>query len=71
MPGFIPTWIDTGALPAVGRCILIFMVWTITQYYAYFEVQTGALSNAPREERFKTAAQTLRTVFVEGLLPRD
>jgi TetR/AcrR family transcriptional regulator len=49
---------------------LIFMIWTITQHYVDFEVQIGALSNASREDCFKIAAQTLKTVFMEGLLPR-
>jgi len=50
---------------------LIFTIWTTTQYYVSFEVQIDALSNAPREDRFKIATQTLRTIFLERLLLRD
>jgi TetR/AcrR family transcriptional regulator len=66
----IQDWIDAGALRAVDPMHLIFMIWATTQRYADFEVQIDALSNAPREDRFKSAEQTLRTVFVEGLLAR-
>jgi TetR/AcrR family transcriptional regulator len=66
----IQAWIDAGALRDVDPMHLIFMIWATTQHYADFEVQIDALSDAPREDRFTSAEQTLRTVFVEGLLPR-
>jgi TetR/AcrR family transcriptional regulator len=66
----IQDWIDAGALRAVDPMHLIFMIWATTQHYADFEVQIDALSNTSREDRFKNAELTLRTVFVEGLLPR-
>jgi TetR/AcrR family transcriptional regulator len=66
----IKDWIEDGVLRTVHPTRLIFMIWAITQRFAYFEVQIDALSNASREDRFKIAAQTLRTVFMEGLLPR-
>lgn len=67
----IQGWIDVGKLRPVDPMHLLFMIWATTQHYADFEVQIDALSDAPRAERFSDAQGTLRTLFLEGLLPRD
>lgn len=66
----IQGWIDSGRLAPVAPLDLIFMIWAATQHYADFEIQIDALSPGPRNDRFDSAAQTLRTVFLNGLLPR-
>lgn len=66
----IQGWINAGKLAPVDPLDLVFMIWAATQHYADFEVQIDALSSKPRDERFKSAAETLRTVFLNGLLPR-
>lgn len=67
----IQGWIDAGGLRPVDPLHLLFMIWATTQHYADFEVQIDALSDATRSDRFACAERTLRTLFLEGLLPRE
>jgi TetR/AcrR family transcriptional regulator len=65
----IQGWVDAGRLRPVDPLHLLFMIWATTQHYADFEVQIDALSDAPRADRFASAERTLRTIFLNGLLP--
>ncbi len=65
----IDRWIKAGKLRPIDPLHLVFMIWAATQHYADFEVQIDALSDTSREERFRHAADTLKTVFLHGLLP--
>lgn len=66
----IQGWIENNRLAPVDPLDLIFMIWAATQHYADFETQINALSPGSRDARFDSAAATLRTVFLKGLLPR-
>ena len=65
-------WIEQGKLVDVSPHHLIFMIWASTQHYADFEVQVDALIEGceDRDECFNEAEATLRTIFLNGLLPR-
>ncbi len=65
-------WIEQGKLVNVSPHHLIFMIWAATQHYADFEVQVDALIEgcADRDACFNEAEATLRTIFLNGLLPR-
>jgi TetR/AcrR family transcriptional regulator len=68
----IKTWIDDGKLAQVSPHHLVFMIWAATQHYADFEVQVDALIEGcdDRDACFNDARDTLKTVFLNGLLPR-
>ncbi len=68
----IQNWIDEGKLAKVSPYHLIFMIWAATQHYADFEVQVDALIIGcdDRDTCYNEAAHTLKTVFLNGLLPR-
>jgi len=67
----IQKWIDAGKLNPVDPVHLIYMIWAATQHYADFEAQIDTLSPGPREQRFANASETLKAVFLNGLLPRS
>lgn len=69
----IQLWIDQGKLAAVSPYHLIFVIWAATQHYADFEVQVDALIEGcnDRDVCFDDAQKTLRTIFLNGLLPRQ
>ena len=67
----IDGWIKKGKLTPVDPVHLIYMIWAATQHYADFEVQIETLSPGPREKRFASAAETLKKIFLYGLLPRS
>jgi len=68
----ISGWIDQGKLVAVSPYHLIFMIWATTQHYADFEVQVDVLIPGcdDRAKCFERARDSLRTIFLNGLLPR-
>ncbi|MCF1504373.1 HTH-type transcriptional regulator RutR [Afifella sp. H1R] len=66
----IADWIAAGRLRPVDPRHLIFMIWATTQHYADFDVQVRAVLVSDDETRFDTAAETVRRVVLEGLLPR-
>ncbi|WP_414832623.1 HTH-type transcriptional regulator RutR [Afifella sp. YEN Y35] len=66
----IADWIAAGRLRPVDPRHLIFMIWATTQHYADFDVQVRAVLASDDETRFDTAAETVRRVVLEGLLPR-
>lgn len=64
----LQNWIDQGRLAPIAPLHLIFMIWATTQHYADFEVQIDVLDETSREERFEVAQQTLKTIFLRGIL---
>ena len=66
----IQLWIDQGRLAKVSPYHLIFMIWASTQHYADYEVQVDTLVEGDNDKRFADANQTLKTIFLNGLLPR-
>ncbi len=71
--GVIRHWISQGKLTAISPHHLVFMIWASTQHYADFEAQVDALIKGcdDRETCFNEARHTLKTVFLNGLLPRQ
>lgn len=65
----IQAWIDAGRMKAVDPLHLIFLIWSSTQHYADFGTQISwALGKeAPDDEDFVTATQTVATVVLNGL----
>jgi TetR/AcrR family transcriptional regulator len=45
------------------------MIWATTQHYADFDAQIRALCGERRNACFETASETLKTVFLKGLIP--
>lgn len=68
--GVIQQWIDEGKLAKVSPYHLIFMIWASTQHYADFEVQVVTLIGDDREKCFDDAYDTLKTMFLNGLMAR-
>ena len=63
-------WIGQGRLAAIDPHHLIFAIWATTQHYADFEVQVHAvLGNGGGH--MTVAEQTLLTLIMNGLKPRD
>ena len=62
----------TGGCAPVDPRHLIMMIWAVTQHYADFDVQVGRCSGgqAGKNHPAQQAAQTIATVFFEGLRPR-
>ena len=68
----IRRWIDEGRLAAVDPHHLFFLIWATTQTYADFwpQIQVVASNEArSRKKLFRTAEETLRQVFLNGLKP--
>ncbi len=65
----IQHWIDSGKLAKVTPLNLLFLIWATTQHYADFHVQAELLSNDP-DNLFSDAEATLKTIILNGLLPR-
>ena len=63
-------WIDAGKLAPVNPTHLIFAIWAATQHYADFDSQVRAVLRAEGDGHFDEAAQTLETLFLDGLRPR-
>ena len=68
----IERWIGDGRLAAVDPRHLIMMIWAVTQHYADFDAQVGAVlgENASSEQRFDDAKRATMSVILEGLRPR-
>ncbi len=67
----VETWIERGKLSPVDPVHLFFMIWAATQHYADFQAQIDTLAPGGRAKRFQTASETLKTIFLAGLLPRS
>lgn len=65
----IQHWIDEGKIASVSPVHLLFFIWASTQHYADFSVQTEILCDSP-ESIFSDAEATLKTILLNGLLPR-
>ncbi len=65
----IQRWIDQGKLVNVSPLHLLFFIWASTQHYADFNTQTEILSDTP-DTLFSDAESTLKTLLLNGLLPR-
>lgn len=65
----IQHWIDSGKLAAVTPLNLLFLIWAATQHYADFHVQAEMLSDDP-DNLFDDAEATLKTIILNGLMPR-
>ena len=65
-------WIQQGKLIDVSPHHLVFMIWASTQHYADFEVQVDVLIEdcGDRDVCFNQAAATLKSIFLNGILPR-
>jgi TetR/AcrR family transcriptional regulator len=68
----ISRWIDEGRLRRIDPRHLIMMIWAVTQHYADFDAQVGAVlgADAAPARRYRTARETVMAVLLEGLRPR-
>lgn len=66
----INQWIDQGKLVNVSALHLLFFIWASTQHYADFNAQTEILTDNP-DSLFEDAERTLKTILLNGLLPRE
>jgi TetR/AcrR family transcriptional regulator len=66
----IDSWTATGALRPIAPAHLLFCIWAMTQTYADFSVQIGAVLGQPTldDKTFATAAQTVTTLVIGSLL---
>jgi TetR/AcrR family transcriptional regulator len=68
----IAGWIGEGRLSTIEPLHLIMMIWAVTQHYADFDVQVRAVlgNEAAKKHPAKQAAETIATIFFDGLRPR-
>jgi TetR/AcrR family transcriptional regulator len=68
----ISGWVAEGRLAQIAPHHLIMMIWAVTQHYADFDAQVGAVlgSDAAPARRFKAASETVTRVLLDGLRPR-
>jgi TetR/AcrR family transcriptional regulator len=68
----ISRWIAEKRLAPIAPHHLIMMIWAVTQHYADFDVQVEAVLgvDAAPPRRYKSAAETVRRVLLDGLRPR-
>ncbi|WP_136637497.1 TetR family transcriptional regulator C-terminal domain-containing protein [Pseudooceanicola onchidii] len=62
-------WMDQGALKPSDPHHLIFSIWSLTQHYADFEVQVGAVLGPEVPDPFPAAEDYLVTLFTRLLSP--
>lgn len=67
----LKAWALSGQIASVDPYHLIFAIWATTQHYADFDVQVRAVLGDNGEGRFDDAAAALRSLFLNGLKPRD
>ncbi|UPH70354.1 TetR family transcriptional regulator C-terminal domain-containing protein [Abyssibius alkaniclasticus] len=65
----IEGWIAQGRLQPVDPRHLFFAIWATTQHYADFDAQISVILGADDKDRFKTAAQSIESLFFGGLKP--
>ncbi len=70
LSGVIAGWIAAGRLRPVDPAHLLFCIWAMTQTYADFSVQIGAVLDRPRldEAVFGTAADTVCALVLGSLI---
>jgi TetR/AcrR family transcriptional regulator len=63
-------WAAAGKIRAVDATHLLFCIWAMTQTYADFAVQIGAVLGKPAldEQVFKTAVQTITAMVINGFV---
>ncbi|MER0237017.1 TetR family transcriptional regulator C-terminal domain-containing protein [Fulvimarina sp. MAC8] len=68
----IATWVSEGRLAPIEPYHLIFAIWAVTQHYADFDVQIGAiLGRQTKQPGFEDqAAQAVLTLLLRGAAPR-
>jgi TetR/AcrR family transcriptional regulator len=66
----IDGWVAGGKMRKVDAAHLLFCIWAMTQTYADFAVQIGAVLAKPvlDEDVFKTAAQTITTMVINSFV---
>jgi TetR/AcrR family transcriptional regulator len=69
----ISRWIDAGRIRPIDPRHLIMMIWAVTQHYADFDAQVEAVlgPDATPKRRYERATQTVISVLLEGLRPRN
>lgn len=67
--GVIRTWMEAGRLKPADPHHLLFSIWSLTQHYADFEVQVGAVLGPEVADPFPAAEDYLVTVFTRLLSP--
>lgn len=65
----IQGWIDAGQIADLHPHHLIFSIWSLTQYYADFDVQVRVTLTAEGQDPFPGAETYLRTLFHKLLQP--
>ena len=63
-------WAADGKIEPVDPYHLVFMLWAMTQHYADFEAQIGAVLPGSREALFGKANEVVPAILLRGLLPR-
>jgi TetR/AcrR family transcriptional regulator len=69
----IQSWIDAGKLHPIDPAHLLFCIWAMTQTYADFSVQIGAVLGEPSltPTTFETATKTVQSLILHSLLTGD
>jgi TetR/AcrR family transcriptional regulator len=69
----IDGWAVSGKMRPVEATHLLFCLWAMTQTYADFAVQIGAVLGKPAldESVFKTAAQTITAMVINSFVPES
>jgi TetR/AcrR family transcriptional regulator len=70
LSGVIEAWAAAGKIRPIDPAHLLFCIWAMTQTYADFSVQIGAVLGKPRldDNVFETATQTVTRLILGGLL---
>jgi TetR/AcrR family transcriptional regulator len=69
----INSWVATGQIRPVAPAHLLFCIWAMTQTYADFAVQIGAVLAKPvlDDEVFENAATTVTALVLGGLIKEE
>jgi len=69
----IETWVAAGQLKPIAPAHLLFCIWAMTQTYADFAVQIGAVLAKPvlDDDVFDAATTTVTTLVLGSLLPEQ
>lgn len=62
-------WMDEGRINRTDPHHLIFSIWSLTQHYADFEVQVGAVLGPEKSDPYPEAEAYLTTLFTRMLTP--
>lgn len=69
----IRKWSQQGQITETDPYHLIFLIWAATQHYADFETQIRAIlpGIGKREALFDDANKVVKTIILEGIIPRN